>query len=253
MNHKKELLLHGDVQERDKMFYFTTCGWMMWNWSISALMCGPACCYLMAHLSILKQAVFRRLSALNLLHISAHQLNLLMAVLRLRASEHADLSSLRLLFSTGSPLSPAGFDYIYQKWKQDLCLASIAGGTDILGCFVGGSPISPVYRGQCQKRLLGMAVEVFDEEGRSVLSQKGELVCTKPHPAMPVYFWHDEEGSRYHKAYFARYDNIWHHGDCVALTPEGGMIFLWSFRCYLKSWWGAYWHSRNLSPGRSRR
>ena len=227
MNHKKELLLHGDVQERDKMFYFTTCGWMMWNWSISALMCGASLLLFDGSPFYPKASRLPKIiGAESITHFgtSAKFIDGC-AKLRLRASDHADLSSLRLLFSTGSPLSPAGFDYIYQKWKQDLCLASIAGGTDILGCFVGGSPISPVYRGQCQKRLLGMAVEVFDEEGRSVLSQKGELVCTKPHPAMPVYFWHDEEGSRYHKAYFARYDNIWHHGDCVALTPEGGMIF----------------------------
>lgn len=147
------------------------------------------------------------------------------AKLRITASDHGDLSSLRVIFSTGSPLSASGFDYIYNKWKSDLCLASIAGGTDILGCFVGGSAISPVYRGQCQKRLLGMAVAVYNEDGQPVTGEKGELVCTKAHPSMPVSFWNDEDGSRYHKAYFAKYDNIWHHGDCVALTDEGGMVF----------------------------
>ena len=227
LNHKKELLLHGDVREGDKMFYFTTCGWMMWNWSISSLMCGASLLLYDGSPFYPKANRFAKLLAQeSVTHFgtSAKYIEAC-AKLRITASDHGDLSSLRVIFSTGSPLSAAGFDYIYNKWKSDLCLASIAGGTDILGCFVGGSAISPVYRGQCQKRLLGMAVAVYNEQGQPVTGEKGELVCTKAHPSMPVSFWNDEDGSRYHKAYFAKYDNIWHHGDCVALTDEGGMIF----------------------------
>jgi len=227
LNHKKELLLHGDVREGDKMFYFTTCGWMMWNWSISSLMCGASLLLFDGSPFYPKANRFAKLLAQeSVTHFgtSAKYIEAC-AKLRITASDHGDLSSLRVIFSTGSPLSAAGFDYIYNKWKSDLCLASIAGGTDILGCFVGGSAISPVYRGQCQKRLLGMAVAVYNEDGQPVTGEKGELVCTKAHPSMPVSFWNDEDGSRYHKAYFAKYDNIWHHGDCVALTDEGGMIF----------------------------
>ena len=227
LNHKKELLLHGDVREGDKMFYFTTCGWMMWNWSISSLMCGASLLLFDGSPFYPKANRFAKLLAQeSVTHFgtSAKYIEAC-AKLRITASDHGDLSSLRVIFSTGSPLSAAGFDYIYNKWKSDLCLASIAGGTDILGCFVGGSAISPVYRGQCQKRLLGMAVAVYNEDGQPVTGEKGELVCTKAHPSMPVSFWNDEDGSRYHKAYFAKYDNIWHHGDCVALTDEGGMVF----------------------------
>ena len=227
LNHKKELLLHGDVREGDKMFYFTTCGWMMWNWSISSLMCGASLLLFDGSPFYPKANRFAKLLAQeSVTHFgtSAKYIEAC-AKLRITASDHGDLSSLRVIFSTGSPLSAAGFDYIYNKWKSDLCLASIAGGTDILGCFVGGSAISPVYRGQCQKRLLGMAVAVYNEDGQPVTGEKGELVCTKAHPSMPVSFWNDDDGSRYHKAYFAKYDNIWHHGDCVALTDEGGMIF----------------------------
>ena len=227
LNHKKELLLHGDVREGDKMFYFTTCGWMMWNWSISSLMCGASLLLFDGSPFYPKANRFAKLLAQeSVTHFgtSAKYIEAC-AKLRITASDHGDLSSLRVIFSTGSPLSASGFDYIYNKWKSDLCLASIAGGTDILGCFVGGSAISPVYRGQCQKRLLGMAVAVYNEDGQPVTGEKGELVCTKAHPSMPVSFWNDEDGSRYHKAYFAKYDNIWHHGDCVALTDEGGMVF----------------------------
>lgn len=227
LNHKKELLLHGDVREGDKMFYFTTCGWMMWNWSISALMCGASLLLYEGSPFFPKGHRFVKLiSQEEVTHFgtSAKYIDAC-AKLRITASDHGDLSSLRVLFSTGSPLSAEGFAYIYDKWHADICLASIAGGTDILGCFVGGSPISPVYAGQSQKRLLGMDVAVFNEAGHAVIGEKGELVCKAAHPAMPVSFWHDEDGSRYHKAYFATYENIWHHGDCVELTQEGGMIF----------------------------
>lgn len=227
LQHKKEMLLHGDMQEGDRLFYFTTCGWMMWNWSISALMCGASLVLFDGSPFYPDAGRFARLIAQEgITHFgtSAKYIDAC-AKADLHAGNEADLTSLRMIFSTGSPLSAEGFDYIYRDWKADLCLASIAGGTDILGCFVGGSPISPVYRGQCQKRLLGMDVAVFNADGKAVTEEKGELVCLSAHPSMPVMFWGDEDGARYHKAYFARFENVWHHGDCVALTNEGGMIF----------------------------
>lgn len=143
----------------------------------------------------------------------------------IKPAQTHDLSKMRALFSTGSPLAPEGFDYVYADWKADVCLSSIAGGTDILGCFAGGSPISPVYRGQCQKRLLGMNVQAFDENGEPSQGAPGELVCTNAHPSQPIGFWNDPEGTKYHAAYFEKFENVWHHGDLVSLTDEGGMIF----------------------------
>ena len=227
IRHKQELQLQGDVQEGDRLFYFTTCGWMMWNWSISALMCG-------ASLVLYDGSPFYPGASRFAEIIAAEQVSHFgtsakyidaCAKAGLVARDVANLDDLRVIFSTGSPLAAAGFDYIYNAWKSDLCLASIAGGTDIIGCFVGGSPIDPVYRGQCQKRILGMDVRVYSEAGEPIEGEKGELVCISAHPSMPVSFWNDEDGARYHKAYFARFENIWHHGDCVELTPQGGMIF----------------------------
>ena len=135
-----------------------------------------------------------------------------------------DLSRLRVMASTGSPLVPEGFDYVYRHIKQDLCLSSIAGGTDIISCFMLGNPIGPVWRGEIQKRGLGMAVEVWDDEGHPVVGEKGELVCAKPFPSMPIAFWNDPDGERYRAAYFERYPGVWHHGDYVELTEHGGVI-----------------------------
>ena len=227
LQHKKELLLHGDMREGDRLFYFTTCGWMMWNWSVSALMCGASLVLYDGSPFYPDASRFAKLiESERVTHFgtSAKYIDAC-AKAGLVAKQVADLSDLRMIFSTGSPLSAEGFDYIYEAWSESLCLASIAGGTDILGCFVGGSPISPVYRGQCQKRLLGMNVAVFDETGQPVKGSKGELVCLSAHPSMPVYFWDDSDGARYQKAYFARFENVWHHGDCVALTDQEGMVF----------------------------
>jgi acetoacetyl-CoA synthetase len=136
-----------------------------------------------------------------------------------------DLSELRVLFSTGSPLSESGLRYIYESWKSDLCLSSIAGGTDILGCFVGGSPISPVYAGQSQKRQLGMAADVVDDTGAPVRGSAGELITRLAHPSMPLSFLNDANRARYRKSYFETFEGLWHQGDLVELTPEGGMVF----------------------------
>jgi len=139
--------------------------------------------------------------------------------------ETHDLSALRTILSTGSPLAPEGFDYIYSNWKSDVCLSSIAGGTDIIACFLVGSPISPVYRGECQKRALGLDVQVYDDEGHALQGEPGDLVCASPHPSMPIGFWNDPDGSRYRAAYFEKFPNVWHHGDWGVLTGTGGMIF----------------------------
>jgi len=147
-----------------------------------------------------------------------------LAKAELKPMETHDLSSVRTMTSTGSVLAPEGFDYVYEHVKKDICLSSIAGGTDILGCFIGGNPALPVYRGEIQCRLLGMAVEVFDEAGNSLRNEKGELVCTRPFPTMPLYFWDDADGARYHGAYFDRFDNIWCHGDFILRTDRDGWV-----------------------------
>ncbi|MEM9714905.1 MAG: acetoacetate--CoA ligase [Pseudomonadota bacterium] len=227
IQHQKEHQLQGDTKPGDRLFYFTTCGWMMWNWKVSALGAG-------ASLVMYDGSPFYPdgnrcadiLAAEDVTHFgtSAKYLDAC-AKTEVAPIDTHDLTNLRTIYSTGSPLAPAGFEYVYAKWKADLCLSSVAGGTDILGCFVGGSPIDPVYAGQCQKRQLGMAVQVFDADGVHVDGKQGELVCVQPHPSMPVGFWNDPDGEKYHKAYFAKFENVWHHGDFVELTAEGGMIF----------------------------
>jgi acetoacetyl-CoA synthetase len=142
----------------------------------------------------------------------------------LQPRESHDLRHLRAVLSTGSPLLPEGFDYVYEKIKGDVCLSSISGGTDIVSCFVLGNPMGPVWRGEIQAKGLGMAVEVFDEQGNSLVGEKGELVCTRPFPSMPVGFWNDPDGARYRAAYFEKYPNVWRHGDWCEITPHGGMV-----------------------------
>jgi len=226
MQHLKELRLQCDVKPGDRVFYFTTCGWMMWNWVVSSLGCG-------ATLMLYDGSPFypdgnvlwdyAQTERCTLFGTSAKYIDALAKAAVTPMATH-DLEPLRTITSTGSPLVAEGFDYVYEKVKKDVCLSSISGGTDILGCFVGGNPIGPVWRGEIQKRHLGMAVEVYDEEGRPVVGEKGELVCTKPFPSMPIYFWNDPEGARYRAAYFERYPNIWCHGDFVELTEHGGII-----------------------------
>lgn len=227
LQHLKEHQLQCDVQPGDCILYFTTCGWMMWNWLVSGL-ASKATLVLFDGSpfypdgNILPDIV----AAEHVTHFgtSAKYIDACAKAEVCPAKTH-DFSHLRTLLSTGSPLAPEGFDYIYEYWKSDVCLSSIAGGTDIMGCFVGGSPISPVYRGQCQKRHLGMNVKVFDEKGRSLSGEPGELVCLNPHPSMPIGFWNDPNDRKYQAAYFERFNNVWHHGDWVELTAENGMIF----------------------------
>ncbi|RLA14995.1 MAG: acetoacetate--CoA ligase [Gammaproteobacteria bacterium] len=226
LQHLKEHMLHCDIRPSDRVFYFTTCGWMMWNWLVSALASKAALVLYDGSpfypdgnvLWDYAEAVDMTLFGTSAKYIDALKKN------NLEPGRKYDLSSLRCLCSTGSVLAPESFDYVYAAIKKDLCLASVSGGTDIVSCFVLGNPILPVYRGEIQCRGLGMAVEVFNENGESVRNQKGELVCTKTFPSQPVYFWADESGEKYHNAYFAEFENIWHHGDYVKLTDHGGIV-----------------------------
>jgi acetoacetyl-CoA synthetase len=226
LQHLKEHQLHSDVRAGDRLFYFTTCGWMMWNWLVSGLACSATLLlYDGSPFAVRGKVLFDYAEAEKMTHFgtSAKFIDAA-AKLGLTPGKTHDLSALRAMFSTGSPLSPEGFDWVYREIKQDILLASISGGTDIVSCFVLGNPVLPVYRGEIQCRGLGMAVDVFDDIGQSVRGQKGELVCTKSFPVMPVGFWNDADGRKYHAAYFERYDNIWCHGDFSELTAHDGMI-----------------------------
>ncbi len=226
LQHLKEHQLHCDVRPADRVFYFTTCGWMMWNWLVTALASRAA-------IVLYDGSPFfpdgRRLFDLadrvgiTLLGVSAKFIDAV-AKAGLRPRETHKLTSIRTITSTGSPLSPESFDFVYQSVKADVHLASISGGTDIVSCFVGGNPNGPVWRGEIQGAALGMAVDVFDEHGRSLQREPGELVCTKPFPSMPLGFWNDPEGTRYRAAYFDRFPGVWHHGDWMRATEHGGYV-----------------------------
>lgn len=226
LQHLKEHQLHSDVRPKDKVFYFTTCGWMMWNWLASAL-ASQATVVLYDGSPFYPNGEilwdYAQEVGVTLFGTSAKYLEALSKA-GLEPIKTHDLSTLRTLCSTGSVLAPESFDYVYRSIKQDVCLSSISGGTDIVSCFVLGCPILPVYRGETQCRGLGMAVEVFNDEGQPVLGEKGELVCTQTFPSQPAFFWGDDTGKKYHEAYFARFPNVWHHGDYVELTEQGGVI-----------------------------
>jgi acetoacetyl-CoA synthetase len=225
LQHLKELQLHSDVKPGDRVFYFTTCGWMMWNWLVSSLACDAALVLYDGSPFYPDGNVlwdYAQQTGTTLFGTSAKYIDALKKQ-NITPKDSHDLSRLRTLCSTGSVLVPESFDYIYKSIKEDLCVASISGGTDIVSCFVLGCPIIPVYRGECQTRGLGMAVEVFDEKGRSVIGTQGELVCTATFPSQPACFWGDDSGEKYHNAYFAEYANVWHHGDYVQLSENGGV------------------------------
>ena len=226
LKHLSEHILLCDEKPGDRVFYFTTCGWMMWNWQISAL-AGEATLLLYDGSPFSPDGNilwdYAAAERCTLFGTSAKYIDALKNAGLDPKSTH-DLTHLRTMTSTGSPLVPEGFDYVYTHVKDDLCLSSIAGGTDIIACFVAGNPIGPVWRGEIQKRCLGMAVEVYDDSGKPVRGQKGELVCTKPFPSMPIGFWNDPGDARYRAAYFETYPNIWHHGDYVELTEHNGII-----------------------------
>ena len=226
IQHLKEHQLHCDIGPEDTLFYFTTCGWMMWNWLVSGLASG-------ATLIVYDGSPFADDGKVLLDAIDRERITVFGTSAKfisgiekagLKPRESHDLSSLNTILSTGSPLSHESFEYVYRDVKSDVLLASIAGGTDIISCFVGGCPTRPVYTGQLQCRALGMAVEFWDETGAPLASGKGELVCKRSFPSMPIGFWNDDDGGKYHRAYFAQFDNVWCHGDYGELTLEDGAI-----------------------------
>jgi len=225
LQHLKELQLHSDIHQEDTVFYFTTCGWMMWNWMVSSLAIG-------ATVVLYDGSPFFPNS--NAMWKMAEKLGITVfgtSAKFIAASESAankpikttDLSMLRLILSTGSPLMEENFDYIYRDVKSDVQLASISGGTDIISCFALGSPLLPVYRGELQCSGLAMDVDAFDHNGNSIRNEKGELVCKQAFPSMPIYFWNDENGKKYHDAYFDYYNSIWYHGDYIEINDHGGI------------------------------
>ena len=226
LQHLKEHVLHSDVKPGDRVFYFTTLGWMMWNWLASGLAAGATLLlYENSPFAGRGRILFDFADAEGMTHFgtSAKFIDAI-AKIKLKPAETHRLEKLRAVLSTGSPLAPEGFDYVYANIKSDLCLSSISGGTDIVSCFVLGNPMGPVWRGEIQAKGLGMAIEVFDENGFSLKEAKGELVCTKPFPSMPLGFWKDPGDAKYRAAYFEKFPGIWRHGDWCELTAHGGMI-----------------------------
>jgi len=224
--HLKEHVLHCDVRAGDRLFYFTTCGWMMWNWLVSGLAAGATLLLYDGSPFVGRgNILFDYAAAEGMTHFgtSAKYIDAL-AKAGLEPARTHDLTALRAMLSTGSPLAPEGFDYVYASVKKDLCLSSISGGTDLVACFAGGAPILPVWRGELQCPMLGMKVEVWSDAGKPLAGEKGELVCTAPFPTMPLGFWNDADGRKYHAAYFEKYENVWRHGDWSEVTPHGGMV-----------------------------
>ena len=226
IHHMKELMLHTDLKREDTIFYFTTCGWMMWNWLTSSLGVGATLVLydgnpFHPHSGALWQMA--QDEKITIFGTSAGYIAALMNA-GMRPGKEYDLSPLRTVLSTGSPLSVEGFEFIYREVKQDLQLASISGGSDINGCFAGGNPMGPVYAGELQCRCLAMDVKAYDENGKPVINQQGELVCTAPSPSMPIYFWDDPDNKKYLSAYFEIYPNVWRHGDFIEINDRGGVV-----------------------------
>ncbi|MCK5038799.1 MAG: acetoacetate--CoA ligase [Thermoplasmata archaeon] len=225
IQHLKELILHTNLTREDRIFYYTTCGWMMWNWLVSSLAVGATIllydgnpfypdAYSLFDFAKEKEMTVFGTSAKYISSIEGAGVKL----------GEGDIPTVRAILSTGSPLSIESFEYIYRDVKKDIVLSSIAGGTDIVSCFALGNPILPVYAGELQCSGLGMAVAAFDDDGVPIIEKQGELVCTRPFPSMPIYFWNDPEDRKYREAYFETYPNIWHHGDYIVVTSRGGVI-----------------------------
>jgi acetoacetyl-CoA synthetase len=226
VQHLKEHQLHGDIRPDDRLFYFTTCGWMMWNWLASGLASGATLLlYDGSPFAREARTLFDFVESERVTHFGASARFIdALSKSALRPRCEYRLAALRTIFSTGSPLAPEGFDFVYEHISEDVNLASISGGTDIISCFVLGNPTLPVWRGEIQCKGLGMAVEVFDEAGHSVRQEKGELVCTKPFPSMPTGFWDDASGAKYRAAYFEKFAGVWAHGDYAEITAHDGVI-----------------------------
>ncbi len=228
LQHQKEHLLHTDLTRRDRLFYYTTCSWMMWNWQMSALACGTTLVLYDGSPFHPDPGALWQLAqeeGITVFGTSARYL-VSMEKSEFRPIERVDLSALRTILSTGSPLPAASYDRAYHDIKEDVQISSISGGTDIVACFGLGCPLLPVYPGEIQCRGLGMRVDIFDEAGRSVREAPGELVCTAPFPSMPIGFWNDPDGRLFHAAYFERYPDVWHHGDHALITAHDGLVIL---------------------------
>jgi len=227
VNQLKELKLHTDVKQEDTIFYFTTCGWMMWNWLVSSLALGATLLLFDGSPFYPDAGALWKLAQDEKVTIFGTSARYLAEVERrgVKPGKEYDLSSFKAVLSTGSPLSVESFEFVYRDIKKDVLLSSISGGSDINGCFMGGNPIGPVYAGELQCLGLGMNVQAFDPQGKPVLNQKGELVCTTPSPSMPLYFWNDENNQRYHDAYFDVYPNVWCHGDYIEITDTGVIVY----------------------------
>ena len=255
IQHLKEHQLHSDIKAGDRVFYFTTCGWMMWNWLISALASE-------ATLVLYDGSPFHPdgnvlfdladATSVTLFGTSPKFIDAVQKASLEPARTHR-LETVRTIASTGSPLAPESFDFVYEHVKHDVHLASISGGTDIAGCFALGNPAGPVWRGEIQVRGLGMAVEVFDESGQPIRGEKGELVCIRPFPSMPIGFWNDPDGRKYHEAYFSVYPGVWRHGDYAEITGARRRDHLRPIRRHAESWRRSHRHGRNLPAGRADR
>ena len=226
LQHLKEQQLHVDLKRDDRLFFFTTCGWMMWNWLVSGLASGATLLLYDGSPFFPNGNVLFDMADEENADIFGTSAKFIDAIKKadLKPRESHSLANVRSVLSTGSPLAPESFDFVYEQIKNDVCLSSISGGTDIISCFALGNPTLPVHRGEIQCRGLGMRVEVFDDEGTAVQGEKGELVCTAPFPSMPVGFWNDPDDAKYRAAYFEKFSDVWCHGDYVELTEHGGMI-----------------------------
>ena len=228
IHHLKELVLHTDLKREDTIFYFTTCGWMMWNWLTSSLAVGATLVLFDGNPFHPHPGALWEMAQDEKITVFGTSAGYIAALINagVKPGKTYDLSALRAVLSTGSPLSIEGFEYVYNEVKADLQLASISGGTDLNGCFALGNPMGPVYAGELQCRGLAMDVRAFDEMGNELIDQQGELVCCKPFPSMPIHFWDDPDGRKYNDAYFDVYPNIWRHGDFVIVTERGGVVML---------------------------
>jgi acetoacetyl-CoA synthetase len=226
LQHLKEQVLHTDLAPDDRLFYFTTCGWMMWNWLMSGLATGATIVLYDGAPLAPEPAVLWDMAAAERVTVFGASAKYLALAEKagVRPARTHDLAALRTILSTGSPLAPHSYDYVYRDVKADVCLSSISGGTDLISCFALGNPTAPVHRGELQARGLGMAVEVWDDDGRPIVGRPGELVCTRPFPSMPVAFWNDPDGAKYRAAYFEHFPGVWRHGDWAELTPWGGLV-----------------------------
>ena len=226
LQHQKEHVLHFDIGPVDQLFYFTTCGWMMWNWLASGLACGATLILYDGTPFYEDGRILWRIAEEEKISIFGTSAKFIAAQEKagIRPGEEFDLSSIRTIMSTGSTLVPESFDFVFDAISSDAQLSSASGGTDIISCFVGGNPMKPVYRGELQSLALGMEVQIFSEEGKPLIGQSGELVCTKAFPSMPVGFWNDPDDEKYHAAYFEQFPGVWAHGDFAEITDNGGMI-----------------------------